>query len=458
MSTDTLQKIQDKTARIAIIGAGPSGLGAAEALREQGFKNVTVFEKNNRVGGMCLSHSYQPKDKSLPAVPYDLGSVQPIGSKRLLNLIKAEGLHLGKDVVAKKPCKFRMYSLQDKAFIIDFLTYKMGYPVAKMPLIFLDALKLLPWMIAYRRLSKPGFSNVKNVDKLAVPFNKWIKERKFFVMDRLIYNLCAVSLNLGLYSEYVDCSMIYTFKNILRDIATPPATYLGGNVIPVKEGYQEVWNRVAKRHNVVLDANIIKIERHEKITLEFDNQDKQEFDYLIIACAPQNLGHMFSATKEEKTIFSEIKHGSGWRVAFIAKNLPIDAGYVLVGQSEDPTLLPAINLFNPEGYVGDNKYLFSAVIASADVDGLAPALERSVHLLAEHFKATDIEWIDQAYWPEYNSHFSSKSIVEGIFDKFEAIQGQNKTFYVGEILSGQTNGVCMDYAYNLVERFFVSNQ
>jgi monoamine oxidase len=40
-----------KDARIAVIGAGASGLTAAHTLRKKGYSNITVYEKDNRVGG-----------------------------------------------------------------------------------------------------------------------------------------------------------------------------------------------------------------------------------------------------------------------------------------------------------------------------------------------------------------------------------------------------------------------
>lgn len=41
--------------RIAIVGAGPSGLSAAYALAKLGYGNVTIFEKCQSVAGMCES-------------------------------------------------------------------------------------------------------------------------------------------------------------------------------------------------------------------------------------------------------------------------------------------------------------------------------------------------------------------------------------------------------------------
>src|SRR3954462_14974233 len=41
--------------KIVIIGAGPTGLGAAHRLRELGFDDVVVLEANDYVGGLATS-------------------------------------------------------------------------------------------------------------------------------------------------------------------------------------------------------------------------------------------------------------------------------------------------------------------------------------------------------------------------------------------------------------------
>ncbi|MBE9571745.1 MAG: NAD(P)-binding protein, partial [Proteobacteria bacterium] len=42
-------------ARIIIIGAGPTGLGAAWRLQDLGYGNWAVYEKNDHVGGLATS-------------------------------------------------------------------------------------------------------------------------------------------------------------------------------------------------------------------------------------------------------------------------------------------------------------------------------------------------------------------------------------------------------------------
>lgn len=51
MQTVSRKAVQTHAPRIAVIGAGPSGLAAIKNLQEQGLTNITVFEQFDRIGG-----------------------------------------------------------------------------------------------------------------------------------------------------------------------------------------------------------------------------------------------------------------------------------------------------------------------------------------------------------------------------------------------------------------------
>ena len=44
--------------RVAVIGAGPAGIAAGHELLQQGFDNITLFEKSAAVGGTWHLHTY----------------------------------------------------------------------------------------------------------------------------------------------------------------------------------------------------------------------------------------------------------------------------------------------------------------------------------------------------------------------------------------------------------------
>lgn len=54
--------------RIAIVGGGLSGLFIAYDLQRKGYKNVTVFEKEERLGGKLNTIWYKGKSYELGAI------------------------------------------------------------------------------------------------------------------------------------------------------------------------------------------------------------------------------------------------------------------------------------------------------------------------------------------------------------------------------------------------------
>ena len=48
-----MQKNLDE--RICIVGGGPAGISAAMYLEQKGYKNYSIYEKNDYVGGKCCS-------------------------------------------------------------------------------------------------------------------------------------------------------------------------------------------------------------------------------------------------------------------------------------------------------------------------------------------------------------------------------------------------------------------
>ncbi|MEM7560954.1 MAG: NAD(P)/FAD-dependent oxidoreductase, partial [Planctomycetota bacterium] len=56
--------------RIAIVGAGFSGIGAAIRLRQKGFRDVTVFESSSQVGGVWAKNRYPGAACDIPSHLY----------------------------------------------------------------------------------------------------------------------------------------------------------------------------------------------------------------------------------------------------------------------------------------------------------------------------------------------------------------------------------------------------
>jgi len=55
---------------------------------------------------------------------------------------------------------------------------------------------------------------------------------------------------------------------------------------------------------------------------------------------------------------------------------------------------------------------------------------------------------------DYFPHVSPQSFKKGFYGKIEKLNGQNHTYFAGEMVSSASLGNVMDYSYHLVDRFF----
>ena len=72
--------------RICIVGAGASGLSVGWYLRKEGFKDVSILEKNSRVGGKCDTFTY--KNRAI-----DMGGVEITAGYRNIRELSASRRH-----------------------------------------------------------------------------------------------------------------------------------------------------------------------------------------------------------------------------------------------------------------------------------------------------------------------------------------------------------------------------
>ncbi len=448
--------------RIAIIGAGPSGLYAAEALRQQGHRDITVFEKQARVGGMALTRTFTTEDGR--QFPYDMGSGQPFSSRKLFKLIKDLGLHLGRDLGPGYPagttCHFRFLSAATGEYSADFLKHPhTGQPLHRHPAMLRDTARLLPWLWRLRKLARPGHDHDFPPEVLAMTEEQWMRACDFKLMPPLLSALSSISSNGGVHSTPGDPrSLVQSLKSLVFAL-NPPLRYTRGVWLPVREGYQEVLIRLAQRFNVQTRAEITDIERdRDGVRITCNGRDHQ-FDRLIIACPPQNLAAVMDVDEEERRLFSKVRSRPTWRAAFLARGIPEPRSvYVFTDQAVDPDAPHAVCDFHCHGHIEgsgrDALRLYCSVVGHDRLDGIDEALRNSEQRLQKALGAHDIRWIDQVFWPQFNSHFPVEDVAAGIYERFERLQGRRHTYFTGEYLAGNSHSMTLEYSWQLVERQF----
>ena len=74
-SHGTDRALRDYDDRVAIVGAGATGLYLAMMLKFLGINNVDIYEASDRIGGRCYTYSFLG-DKDCPHNYYDIGAMR----------------------------------------------------------------------------------------------------------------------------------------------------------------------------------------------------------------------------------------------------------------------------------------------------------------------------------------------------------------------------------------------
>lgn len=439
--------------KIAIIGAGPSGLAAAEALREKGYRDITVFEKSGAAGGQSLSRTYVTPDQR--ELVYDLGSVQPLSSKILRRLFKTYGLHFGRGFLEKKSKVIYAYSyIHDQEFA-NFLRYFFGAPVKYLPAMTADLGKLAYYLWRYRRLSKPGFHGFQHWDEVTVNVRQWVDARNFkFIGERLVAMLVsALTLNSKSKEDQVSIYMIF---KALYAMSMFPMRYIDGTYRPVREGFQELWLRVAKNFDIRYRADIRSIERNGEGVVIRTADTAETFDALIISCTFDKVADLIDAREAERQVFRNFHFNPGYRGAFVAKGGPVDGVHWYPDAYTTGDAAPHMTFAVPEGEVGPDTHLYSCMFSHCPTGpGAIELLQASAgKMFRDQYGAVITEWVAMRYWPDYGCVYDLDMVKSGVFDRVQAMQGRFKTYYTGQLLSLNGHAVTVDFSYQLVDEFF----
>lgn len=236
---DDQKSHQGLNRRIAIIGAGPAGLSAAQALKNKGYQQVTIFERADRVGGKCCTVDIDGRN-------YELGAG-----------IVAED----NSVVLKLAQEFDVPLMRvpfGRSSIVDGVT---GQRLPKRN--FRKTIRLIGELIIYRwltwkyqKVGKPGLSNLD--DLMSSPFTDLAKK---YHIKNLAREFALFFTGFG-YDYFERISAAYVLKYYRWPTLM---AFLRRKVYRFPGGIQHLWTAVAAAHDVRLNTQITQIERSEKV-------------------------------------------------------------------------------------------------------------------------------------------------------------------------------------------------
>lgn len=418
---------------IAVIGAGAAGLTAARTLKQLGYPHVTVFEKSALPGGKVLT------DHTL-GVKIELGAVFATEAYEVT-------LQLAREVGAPTT------RVEDDAPILDENGTLL--PASQFVLRKYGSAKLQPAVERFKALSdkyrlweRHGFAGLPA--ELHMPFAEYAAKHEILPVADMFK---AQVVGWG-YPYYENVPAMYYLKGFDTLIKITPAGIQPLTRFWFPDGFQDIWVRLAKQLDVQCASEVTAVRRSTtagaaKIEIMVNGAQKV-YDYVIIATPPSATRRFLDMKADERDLLNQIvTHNYHVTVAtvpgvpedrrsvyFYAHARPEAVGHVNIWYAPDPTQPVFIAYQNLSRSQTDDQ---ARQFLTADFAKFGRATVQRVllHRAWDHF-----------------AHVETAALNAGFYDRFEALQGKNGTFYTTGLLALESVESTARYARDLVNHFF----
>ena len=255
--------------KIIILGAGPTGLGAAWRLKELGYKNFTVFEKEKYPGGLSASFS----DKK--GFTWDLGG----------HVIHSHFKYF--DNVVKRSLGDKIFSKRRKSYIWQFERL-IPYPFQNNIHLF-PPFAFLESFLGILAGKKKGAKNFGEFAKST--FGSGIAKHFMIPYNQKMWKFPLSKMDINWIGEKVS---IPTLTELIKNAAFGKKESdwgSNGTFLYPKLGIGQLWNRISKKvgaGHIKYESEIVKIDTQKKI-IYLANGHKINFDILISSIPITNL-------------------------------------------------------------------------------------------------------------------------------------------------------------------------
>lgn len=480
--------------RICIIGGGPAGLSSAMYLEKKGYKNYTIYEKLNKVGGKCWSPKIKVKHNGIEEEKsFETGAIMGAITYHAVSEMEEFGgyYHKGPEFKPGEPNMRREFRTLDGKVDqwtnpkVDFSFKKLfGLLRLKKQMKRLNKLMQTKYVgydcyghigVAkgeYFGISKGvdghcgavkenSFPNYikgtnPNLKDLALPFAEFCKLNKVEEVQR-IWIAPFTSFGYGFFDE-IPTALVMKYLDV-----TTALEFVNLRLWTWQDGTQEIYEHVNKKllHPAVLETEVVKVERpNGKVlvtTRSKDGKEKtEEFDKLIVTTPLDYFIKYADADETEKELFSKIVHERycDYIATFDEGKSPNISGYMVENMVPE-RLGHAMVYYNRWQYLDRDcpatVYALANHTRSKDVDFDVVMKNMDADMARVGFPIKDKLYAQEVY---YCPHVSAKDYADGWYDKLEALQGNKNTYYAGEIISfGDMEDTCAA-SKDIIGRFF----
>ena len=414
--------------KIAIIGGGVSGLIIAESLLDKGYEDITVYEKESRIGGKLQTIWYKGKS-------YEFGALFGLPSwKYLKAYMKAKGIKVD------GPKLSRMNFDSD------------GKPVMQIPKEFLKAfveeLDRLPKALSSHKSLE--FPDIKQIEpELTLPFTKWCDLHNFEVL-KIIYAHHFTSYGLGFIDEMPALYVlkIMNYDNLMSFMELPEfCTWKDG----VSSLVKDIENRIPK---VRCGQRVTELKKVDNLQVAVVTEyDMEPYDSVILACPLNAFASFYTDDLDMQKCLESIQYTFHNVFAFVTKHVPTSCGCILSNLKADRIGHPIVwnARWTNETEPGDD--IMVMVYAYDHPEITKKDAYRQVVEDLERVGFKDLSLFQHKRWFQ-SPHVSSEMLAAGFYDKLDEMQGHGNVYLAGEIMSTVTIDSSIRYSKHFVDQYF----
>lgn len=426
---------KDKSQRVAVIGGGVAGLTAAYRLKQKGYENVTVFEKNAEVGGKISTFYYQGE-------AYERGALGLNGFFEIAPIAKELGIE------PDRTPTLRIYYQNKYISNKEYMRTVFGIGPTLESMISLILLRL--------KFPEIASVSLNDIDaELMLPLNLYLQE--YPDLSVVVDAVKPLIVGQG-YGYYEEVAAIYILRLAYQGLSQNFKAFVG--LIPhdatriyyFKNGYQKVLKKMADTTQVITSAKVIAIDRTSPESIKITYQKKEEvhtatFDKLIIATPLDSAREFVDDLNGEHALFQQIENYRYYTVIFRANNLPRKYGAFREDKLTIDTLGELLGWVNPnelDAYVGYTH----AALNTSEAEMITKLSVGISEMEGDYIETLEInEW---RYFPTV----SIDNMQAGFFDKVDALQGRNQTYYIGSTLSIERVDFTIRQTDEVINRYF----
>ncbi|XP_048140314.1 uncharacterized protein LOC125316327 [Rhodamnia argentea] len=430
--------------RIGIVGGGPSGLSAAYALAKLGYRDITVIEKHNSVGGMCESVEIEGK-------VYDLGGqvLAANSAPVIFHLAKESGTELEE------------MDFHKQALIDSFTGEYHDINVAE------DYMSLVSLTLEIQDKAKDsnriGIHAVSDIASDLTP--AYLEAHGLKSVPKSVqYGYTASGYG---FVQDMPYAYIHEFTR----------TSMAGKIRRMKGGYMSLWKKISESLliKVCCNTEVQAVRRNDlgvnvDITNSSGETEHKEFDKIIISGAfPFKNSRTYRSTPFsteaeiglldvsdlERDLFSKVQTIDYYTTVLKIKGLErIPVGFYYLGEyMDDPSTIGhpvAMQRF----YANTNIFLFWSYGDSVNIRG-----SNVIDLVIEVVKRMggEVEKVILQRQFKYFPHVGSEAMKDGFYERLESeLQGHRNTYYVGGLFAFELTERNSSYAMALICKHFAS--